>query len=84
MFLNKMFLIAFISFFLFKSDVAYHDIHVSVCDIELEDKNIEVTLKTFLDDLQIAVGLTPGEELPEDYSSAEELIFELNLAGSSN
>jgi len=51
-----------------------HDIHVSVCDIELKNDKIEMTLKTFIDDLQIAVGLTPGDELPEDYTSADELI----------
>lgn len=51
-----------------------HDIHVSICDIEVNSDQIELTLKTFLDDLQLAVGLTPGEELPDDYTSADELI----------
>ena len=40
-----------------------HDIHVSICEIEMSGEQMEVTLKTFLDDLQIAVGLVPGEEL---------------------
>lgn len=51
-----------------------HDIHVSVCDIELKQASIEVTVKTFIDDLQIAVGLVPGEEVPADYTSADEVI----------
>ena len=51
-----------------------HDIHVSICEIEMSGEQMEVTLKTFLDDLQIAVGLVPGEELPSDYTSADELI----------
>ena len=53
-----------------------HDIHVSVCDINIEDNEVEIVLKTFLDDLQIALGLTPGEELPDDYSSSEAMIIE--------
>ncbi len=53
---------------------AMHDIHVSICDIDISDELIEVTLKTFLDDLQIAMGLVPGEELPDDYTSSNEMI----------
>lgn len=53
-----------------------HDIHVSVCDINVDGDRVEVVIKTFLDDLQLAVGLTPGEELPEDYTSSETLIVE--------
>jgi hypothetical protein len=51
-----------------------HDIHVSVSEIELSESTIEITIKTFIDDLQLALGLTPGEELPANYTSAEELI----------
>jgi len=51
-----------------------HDIHVSVCDIEVSQASIEVTLKTFIDDLQLAVGLQPGEDVPSDYTSADDLI----------
>ena len=51
-----------------------HDIHVSVSDIKLQDNAIEITIKTFLDDLQVAMGLVPGEELPNEYSSAKEMI----------
>ncbi len=51
-----------------------HDIHVSVIDINVSGDEVEVVLKTFLDDLQLAVGLVPGEELPEDYTSSDELI----------
>ena len=67
-------LIYLLSFYLSLS--SDHDIHVSVLEIDLEEQKIELTLKTFLDDLQIAVGLTPGEEVPSDYTSAEELISE--------
>ena len=55
-------------------DEADHDIHVSVWDIYAEDDFMEIVIKTFLDDLQRAVGLTPGEELPEDYTSSDEMI----------
>jgi len=40
---------------------ADHDIHIGVCDIKIEDTSVEVTIKTFIDDLQIAVGLEPGQ-----------------------
>lgn len=53
-----------------------HDIHVSVSDIELKDNRIEITIKTYLDDLQLAMGLIPGEPLPSNYSSADVLITE--------
>jgi len=53
-----------------------HDIHVGICDIKMNKNAVEVTVKTFIDDLQIAVGLTPGQPLPDDYSSAEALISE--------
>ena len=51
-----------------------HDIHVSICEIDIENEAVEITIKTFLDDLQIAVGLTPGEAIPEGYTSSDELI----------
>ena len=51
-----------------------HDIHVSVSEIELSESTVEITIKTFIDDLQLALGLTPGEDLPANYTSAEELI----------
>ncbi len=51
-----------------------HDIHVGICDIRVEESGMEVTIKTFIDDLQIAVGLTPGQPLPDNYTSAQELI----------
>ena len=51
-----------------------HDIHVSVCDVEIKEETIEITLKTFLDDLQLAVGLEPGEKTPDDYTSSDEMI----------
>ncbi len=51
-----------------------HDIHLSICDIEIKEDHISLTLKTFLDDLQLAVGLVPGAEIPKNYSSADEMI----------
>lgn len=63
------------------SDV--HDIHVSVADIEIEDQTIEITMKTFLDDLQLAMGLTPGEEIPDSYSSSDEMISNYILTTTS-
>jgi hypothetical protein len=58
----------------FISTPVYHDIHVSVCEIDLKQDEGELLLKTFLDDLQLAIGLVPGEELPDDYTSADVLI----------
>ena len=66
-------LLAIVSFLLLHLLLA-HDIHVSIGEIEVKEERIELVLKTFIDDLQIAVGLTPGEELPEDYTSADDLI----------
>ncbi|MEL6122523.1 MAG: DUF6702 family protein, partial [Bacteroidota bacterium] len=55
--------------------IADHDIHVSVTDIDLrDDATVEVVIKTYLDDLQTAVGLTPGTELPREYTSADQMI----------
>ncbi len=52
-----------------------HDIHVSVTDIEItQDGKISVTSKIFFDDLQLAMGLQPGEELPKNYTNADQLI----------
>ncbi len=62
--------------YLFAFSSAEHDIHVSVSDIEIKETRVEVTIKTFLDDLQFAIGLTPGEELPADYTSADQMIAE--------
>ena len=57
-----------------------HDIHVSVCDIEVEGSQIEITFKTFLDDLQLAMGLVPGEDLPDRYTSSDEMISDYILS----
>jgi hypothetical protein len=53
-----------------------HDIHVSICDMTYKEGKgqIEVSIKVFYDDLLNAVGLKPGEELPENYTNADELI----------
>ena len=58
-----------------------HDIHVSICDIrDKSDKGkVELSVKIFYDDLLNAVGLKIGEELPENYTSADELINEFIL-----
>lgn len=53
---------------------AEHDIHVSVGDVEVRADGIELVVKTYLDDIQKAMGLEPGAELPENYTSAEAMI----------
>lgn len=53
-----------------------HDIHVSVSDIDIQDDNVQMVVKTYLDDLQKAIGLEPGSEVPEGYTSAEQMIGE--------
>ena len=70
----KTILIAFFLFTNFAASLSAHDIHVSVSDIIFKDKTVEITIKTYLDDLQLAMGLEPGAALPAGYSSAEELI----------
>ena len=70
----KFFLSIFLSLFIL-APLSAHDIHVSVTEI-YEDGNggIELSFRIFFDDLLAAVGLEPGQELPEDYSSSDELI----------
>ena len=51
-----------------------HDIHVSICEIDLREEVVQLTIKTYIDDLQVAIGLEAGAELPEGYSSADEMI----------
>lgn len=52
-----------------------HDIHLSVCELtKTENDKIEIKLKIFYDDLQLAMGLIPGEELPKKYKSADDMI----------
>ena len=51
-----------------------HDIHLSVTELTKVDSDIEVVMKIFFDDLQKAMGLIPGEELPEDYIGSDDLI----------
>ena len=64
----------FILLSLLSYPVEDHDIHISVNEIEINDNKLELVLKTFLDDLQIAVGLESGAEVPEGYTSSDELI----------
>ena len=52
-----------------------HNIHISVCDISTNNKEeVVVTFKIFYDDLQLAMGLKAGTELPSKYKSADLLI----------
>lgn len=55
---------------------ADHDIHLSVVRMSMEEdpKVIDLTVQVFLDDLMNSVGLTPGEPLPDDYTSADDLL----------
>jgi len=53
----------------------FHNIHISVCDISSNHKEeVVVTFKIFYDDLQLAMGLKAGSELPANYKSADQLI----------
>jgi hypothetical protein len=55
--------------------LALHPIHVSVCDISATNSGkVELSFKIFYDDLQSAMGLTPGGELPKKYKGADQLI----------
>ena len=66
-----------ICLFLTVNIVSAHDIHVSVAELSLEeDGHLELSLRIFFDDLLMACGLIPGEELPEGYESSDELIEE--------
>lgn len=51
-----------------------HDVHVSVLEVTSDEDAIDVSIRIFVDDLLGVFGLVPGEELPEKYSSADELI----------
>ncbi len=51
-----------------------HDIHLSVTEISVKGDNLEIVIKIFYDDLQEAMGLVPGEQLPANYAGAEDLI----------
>jgi len=66
-------MVYFITFILW-SAISTHDIHLSVTEISMEEEKIIVVSKIFLDDLQFAMGLVPGEELPEDYEGSDQLI----------
>ncbi len=52
-----------------------HDIHVSQTKFNVGKQTITVETKIFYDDLQMAMNLVPGEELPEEYTNADSLIF---------
>lgn len=72
--MNYLFSIIFILFSASTAELE-HDIHVSVTDIDISESGvIDVTVKVFLDDLMNSLGLEPGAELPDDYSSSDELI----------
>lgn len=57
------------------NSMSAHDIHVSMAELELkENGELDISLRIFFDDLLLACGLTPGEELPSEYKSSDELI----------
>jgi hypothetical protein len=66
----------FISLFSGLWTTAEHDVHISKCEIQeiKGEGKLELQISIFYDDLLTAVGLTMGEELPEDYKSSDELI----------
>ena len=61
--------------FFYDVDAIAHDIHVSVIEVrEKTTGEFDISVRIFLDDLMNACGLTPGEALPEGYSSSDDLI----------
>lgn len=59
------------------SNLVAHDIHVSVTEITVKnDQSMDISLRIFFDDLLLACGLKPGEPIPDNYSSSDELIEE--------
>lgn len=64
--------LVFYGFIGFEND---HDIHVSVTDIEIsDDGGVEIVVKVFIDDLMQSMGLEMGAELPDNYTSSDDLI----------
>jgi hypothetical protein len=51
-----------------------HDIHVSVGEVQVTKDGIELVVKTYLDDIQKAMGLEAGAELPAHYTNAQDMI----------
>ena len=52
-----------------------HDIHVSNTEIKTTaEGGLDIIVRIFYDDLQMAMGLQPGQPLPTKYSNADELI----------
>jgi len=61
--------------FLLANTARSHDIHLSITEITIDNEGqMDINIRIFLDDLMLACGLIPGEPLPSDYSSADELI----------
>jgi hypothetical protein len=60
---------------IFASGRPVHDVHVSVTDINVEaNGKFTLTSKIFFDDLQLAMGLEPGGEIPAKYKGSDDLI----------
>lgn len=71
----KSILILFFLFSLTSKPISDHDIHLSVVRLSMEEPEmIDLTVQVFLDDLMNSVGLVPGEPLPDDYTSADDLL----------
>lgn len=72
----KVYISIFILFQIYTTPVLEHDIHISVVKLiqEKETDSMEMIVQVFLDDLMNSVGLTPGEPLPDDYTSADDLL----------
>jgi len=67
-------IILFSCFLIQATPLEDHDIHISICEFDFRKSTPKLTIKTFLDDLQAAVGLEPGADLPAGYTSSDELI----------
>ena len=66
--------------FLMGWTVSAHNIHLSITEIEQNDGGfLEVSIKTFKDDLQAAVGLPQSGELSDQYVGADQLISDYVL-----
>jgi hypothetical protein len=61
---------------LFFQQTSFHDIHISVIDINAISSNkVEIKIKTFYDDLVTSMGLIPGDKLPSKYKGPDDLII---------
>ena len=82
----------YVIFYLMSATCGIHDIHVSLCDINISDKHqrTEIILKIFLDDLEAAIQyseplkiLTPKEHHDADSLVAQYIQRQFKISGLS-